>query len=93
MNEQVIVYKWAVRELASHNAALAFYVKLAAIYGSNEVRDTQQGIAERTGLHLSTVKDHLNLLLDKGILQKEWLRERGSNTDARKSFRFVARQP
>ena len=93
MTDQATVYKWAVRELANNNATLAFYVKLAAIYGSVEIRDTQQGIAEKTGLHLTTVKEHLGLMLKKGILQKEWLRERGSNTDARKSFRFVSRQP
>ncbi len=92
-DQNVIVYKWAIRELAQHNAALAFYVKLAAIYGSAEIRDTQQGIADKTGLHLTTVKEHLNLMLSKGILQKEWVRNRGSNTDARKSFRFMTAKP
>lgn len=92
MSQNAIIYRWAVAELKNKNATLAFYAKLAAIYGT-EVRDTQENIARATGLHMSNVKHHLKVLEDLKIIQKEWIRNRGGNADARKAFRFNTNPP
>lgn len=92
MSQNAIVYRWAVAALKENNATLAFYTKLAAHYGT-EVRDTQDNIAKATGLHISNVKHHLKVLEDLKIVEKQWIRERGGNAEARKAFRFLPNPP